>query len=146
MTVRAASLAFIAAWLLLGLYFMKQGLSLHLGSISSPAEGFMPFVIGIILIGFCIASALPLVVPPQKPSPVRLEIARLRDPAIIVVSMIAYTMALERVGFVATTAVLIVFLAKIVGRTTLVGAAMLGGAATVACYVVFGVLLGIRLP
>src|SRR6185295_6634936 len=113
MTVRAASLAFIGAWFLLGLYFIKQGLTLHLGSISSPAEGFMPFVIGIILIGFCIASAVPLVAPRgEKPIPVRLELARFRDPAIVVVAMIAYTMVLERVGFVASTAVLIMFLAK----------------------------------
>ncbi len=41
---------------------------------------------------------------------------------------------------------LIVLLARFVGRTTLVRAAILGVLATLFCYVVFGVLLGVRLP
>jgi putative tricarboxylic transport membrane protein len=146
MTVRALSLGFIAVWFLLGLYFAIQGISLHLGSISSPAAGFMPFLIGIILIVFCIASAVPLVVSPERSNPVPLQLTRLRDPAIVVVSMIIYALVLERVGFVASTTILIVFLAKVVGGTTLIRSAILGGLATAACYVVFGVLLGVRLP
>ena len=146
MTVRVLSLAFIAVWLVLGLYFMQQGLQLRLGSISNPGAGFMPFVIGIILIGFCVASAVPLLMPAAKANPVRLEFQRLRGPAIVVVSMIAYALVLERVGFVVSTAVLIVFLAKFVGGTTLIRATALGVLATAVCYVVFGVLLGVRLP
>lgn len=146
MTVRALSLAFILFWLVLGLYFIQQGLKLRLGTISSPEAGFMPFLIGIVLIGFCIASAVPLMRPQTEGSPARVGVARIRDPAIVVTSMIAYVLLLERLGFVACTAVLIAFLTRVVGGTTLVGSAILGCAATASCYVVFGMLLGVRLP
>ncbi len=62
MTVRALSLAFIAVWLVLGLYFMLQGMVLKLGTISSPGTGFMPFFIGLVLIVFGILSAIPLLI------------------------------------------------------------------------------------
>ena len=146
MTIRVASLLFIAVWLVLGLYFVQQGLVLRLGSFSSPGTGFMPFIVGIVLIGFCIASAVPLLTPLAKANPVRLQIQSLRGPAIVVASMVAYTLVLERVGFVASTAILIVFLAWVVGRTTLLRATALGLLATAFCYVVFGILLGVRLP
>jgi hypothetical protein len=146
MSVRALSLAFIALWLMLGLYFMLQGLELQLGSISSPGTGFMPFLIGVVLIGFGIMSAIPLLVPAPASEPERLPIQRLRDPAIVVVSMIAYSLALERIGFIASTGVLIVFLTWFVGRTTFLRAAIAGVLATLVCYVVFGLLLGVRLP
>ena len=146
MTVRVLSLVFIAVWLLLGLYFMQEGVRLRLGSISNPGAGFMPLVIGIVVIGFCIGSAIPLLASAAKANPVRLQFERFRGPAIVVVSMLAYTLALERAGFVVTTAVLIVFLAKFVGGTTLLRATALGVLATAFCYVVFGLLLGVRLP
>jgi hypothetical protein len=144
MNVRAISLTFIVVWFALGLYVIQQGLELRLGSISSPGTGFMPFVIGIVLIGFCIASAMPLL--PRSGLGERLQIQRLRDPAIVVTAMAAYVLVLERVGFLASTAILIAFLSMVVGRMTLFRAAMLGVLAPAACYVVFGMLLGVRLP
>jgi len=144
MTVRAVSRAFIALWLALGLYFVHQGLELRLGSISSPGTGFMPFVVGLVLIGFGIASVVPLSIPSVHPA--RLHIQRLRDPAIVVAAMITYVLVLERIGFVASTAILIVFLMSTVGRTTLFRAAIVGISAPVGCYLVFGMLLGVRLP
>jgi len=146
MTVRAVSLAFIAFWLVLGLYFVQQGRELRLGSISSPGTGFMPFVVGLVLIGFCTASAVPLFMATAKRHPERLQIQRLRDPAIVVAAMIAYVLVLERIGFVASTAILIVFLTLIVGRTTLLRATIVGVLAPAVCYLVFGMLLGVRLP
>ncbi len=146
MTVRALSLAFIAVWLVLGLYFMLQGVTLKLGTISSPGTGFMPFLIGIVLLVFGIMSAIPLLVSLRRTESERLPIQRLRDPAIVVVSMIAYALALERIGFIASTMILIVLLTRFVGRTTLFRAAILGVLATLFCYVVFGLWLGVRLP
>ena len=52
MSIRAATLLFIAFWLVLGLYFAFEGMRLGLGRFSSPGAGFMPFAIGIVLIGF----------------------------------------------------------------------------------------------
>jgi putative tricarboxylic transport membrane protein len=145
MTVRALSLAFIAVWLVLGLYFMLQGLTLKLGTISSPGTGFMPFLIGIVVLVFGIMSAIPLLISLRLITE-RVPIQRLRDPAITVVLMIAYALALERIGFIASTVILIVLLTRFVGRTTLFRAAILGVLATLFCYVVFDSLLGVRLP
>ena len=146
MTVRALSLAFIAVWVLLGLYFMLQGVALKLGAISNPGTGFMPFLVGIVLVAFGIISAKPLLVSPQLIESERLPLARLRDPGIVVVSMIAYSLALERIGFIASTAILITLLTRFVGETTFFRAIALGVLATFFCYVVFGSLLGVRLP
>lgn len=146
MTVRALSLAFIAVWLVLGLYFMWQGVTLKLGTISNPGTGFMPFLIGILLLVFGIMSAIPLLISLRLIESERLSIRRLRDPAIVVVLMIAYALALERIGFIASTVILIVLLTRFVGRTTTFRAAILGVLATLFCYVVFGLLLGVRLP
>jgi putative tricarboxylic transport membrane protein len=146
MSVRALSLAFIVLWIMLGLYFMLEGLKLQLGSISSPGTGFMPFLIGVAVIGFGIMSAIPLLASVPASDSKRLTIQRFRDPAIVVVSMIAYSLALERIGFIVSTGVLIVFLTWFVGRTTFLRATVSGAIATLVCYVVFGLLLGVRLP
>ena len=146
MTARALSLGFIALWIALGLYFMLQGMVLKLGTISSPGTGFMPFFVGLVLIVFGVLSAIPLLISLRLIELERLPLRRLRDPAIVVVAMIAYSVALERAGFIVSTALLILLLARFVGKTTLVRAAALGIVATLFCYVVFGVLLGVRLP
>ena len=44
------------------------------------------------------------------------------------------------------TMILILLLTWLVGRTTLFRAAILGVLATLFCYVVFGIWLGVRLP
>jgi hypothetical protein len=145
-TVRVLSLAFIAFWLLLGLYFMLQGVELGLGSISNPGTGFMPFLVAIVMIGFGILSTIPLLTPAANSGSDPVPLQRLRDPAIVVVSMILYSLALERIGFIASTGALILFLARFVGRTTVLGAAAVSVLATLFCYGVFGLLLGVRLP
>jgi hypothetical protein len=95
-------------------------------------------------------SAIPLLAPAadakSDAKSDRVAIQRLRDPAIVVVAMIAYAFALERIGFLASTGVLILFLARVVGRTTLFGAVAVGVLATLFCYGVFGLLLEVRLP
>jgi putative tricarboxylic transport membrane protein len=146
MTVRGLSLAFIALWLALGVYFAAQGVTMKLGTISSPGTGFMPFFIGLVLIAFAVLSAVPLLISLRVTESERLPIGRLRDPAIVIVAMIAYALALERAGFVASTVVLILLLAWLVGRLPLVRAALLAVLATLFCYVVFGSWLGVRLP
>ncbi len=143
---RALPLAFIAIWLILGLYFMLKGLELGLGSIANPGTGFMPFLVAILIIGFGIMSAIPLLAPATESKADPVSIQRLRDPAIVVVSMIAYSFALERIGFIASTGILILFLTRFVGRTTLLGAVVVSALSTLFCYVVFGVLLQVRLP
>ena len=60
--------------------------------------------------------------------------------------MVAYALALERVGFIVSTVILIVLLTRFVGRTTFVRAAVLAVLATLFCHVVFGAWLGVRLP
>jgi putative tricarboxylic transport membrane protein len=145
MTVRALSLAFIALWFGLGAYFALQGFGMKLGTISNPGTGFMPFLIGLVLIAFCILSAIPLVISLRSESE-RLPIGRLRDPAIVVVAMVAYALTLERAGFIVSTVILILLLARFVGRTTFVRAALLAVLATLFCHVVFGAWLGVRLP
>lgn len=146
MTIRSLSLAFIAFWFFLALYFMQQGLALKLGSVSNPEAGFMPFVIGILLAGFCIASGLPLLRPKETLQAPSIDLKMLVGPAIVVVTMITYALTLERIGFVICTSVAIVFLARAVGKTTLVSAVTLAVVATAACYLVFGMLLRVRLP
>ncbi|MGE0038137.1 MAG: tripartite tricarboxylate transporter TctB family protein [Xanthobacteraceae bacterium] len=146
MTARALSLAFIALWIALGLYFMLQGVEMKLGTISSPGTGFMPFFVGFVVIVFGVLSATPLLISPPSTASERLSLERMRDPAIVVAAMIAYSAALERAGFIVSTALLIVLLARFVGRTSLVSAAALGVLATAFCYVVFGLFLGVHLP
>jgi putative tricarboxylic transport membrane protein len=146
MTVRALSLAFIALWLGLGVYFALQGVTMKLGTISSPGTGFMPFFVGLVLIFFAVLSAIPLLISLRLTESERLPIGRLRDPAIVVVAMVAYALALERAGFIVSTVLLILLLARFVGRTTFVRASVLAVLATLFCQVVFGAWLGVRLP
>ena len=146
MTVRGLSLAFIALWLALGAYFALQGVTMKLGTISSPGTGFVPFFVGLVLIFFAVLSAIPLVISLRVTESERLPIGRLRDPAIVVVAMVAYALALERAGFIVSTVVLLLLLAWLVGRVTFVRAALLAVLATLFCYVVFGSWLGVRLP
>ncbi len=146
MSIRAATLLFIAFWLVLGLYFAFEGMRLGLGRFSSPGTGFMPFAIGIVLIGFCIASALPVLTPQARIEAGRLAASRFAAPAIIVAALIVYALVLERIGFIASTVILVVFLARTVGGIALFKASLFGAAVAAFCHVVFSALLGVRLP
>ena len=90
MTVRALSLAFIALWFGLGAYFALQGVAMKLGTISNPGTGFMPFSNRPCSHRLLHPLGSPVVDLAAPDRSERLPIGRLRDPAIVVVAMIAY--------------------------------------------------------
>lgn len=131
--------------LALGAGVIHAGLDLELGSPGDPGSGFMLFWVGVAMVGL---SAIVLVNGVRGPAPSRplWRGARWSKIVAVVAALVAYAWLLERLGFVLTTVLLLVFLFKVVEPqrwwVALTGAV----ASALIAYVVFKMWLGAQLP
>ena len=132
----------------IGLGVVIESIRLKLGTPLMPQPGFFPFIGGALLIGL----ALVLLVqglrrradsPPRQP---REAVGTLRRPAILIASLCVYTAALDPLGYVLPTIVLVAVILRVLGVTSwkILGLASIG--LSVGAYVLFGKALGIDLP
>lgn len=132
---------------LLGVYIAYEGHGLGLGSLREPGSGFILFGVGAVLA--VIAAAIMLSAPfaPAEPVPgAPFALVRWRKIAIALLTLTAYASALEPVGFIPATALMLLVLFRAVDP--LPWAAAIGAAVgtTAVVYVVFGLGLGTQFP
>jgi putative tricarboxylic transport membrane protein len=139
-------------WIGLGIFFMAYSYNLGLGRLSSAGPGLMPFLIGLFLLlsGLCLCygaikksrvveHAPSVDVPAEETGEISLK-----KSIIMIVSLIAYALVMEQLGFVVATFLLlsVCFSALGVKRLWALG----GSACTVLlCYFIF-TYLGQRFP
>ena len=134
--------------ILIGIGVVIESIRLKLGTPLMPQPGFFPFLGGALLIGL---AAILLVQslrrradsPPRQPGE---AFGTLWKPAILIVSLCVYTAALEPLGYVLPTTILVAVVLRVLGVTSwkILGLASIG--LSVGAYVLFGKALGIDLP
>ncbi len=137
-----------AFWLLVGAFVTWSGWDLELGSMHDPGSGFILFWIGIAMMALSVAVVvLALAKRPGGPPEVSpwADVSWGRVIAVLV-ALVAYGWLLERLGFVLTTTIVMVFLFKAVEPQRWWIAAAGAVASAVVGYVVFKVWLGAQLP
>ncbi len=126
----------------IGLAALYKASALPFGSVSQPGSGFFPTLTGVALAVF---ATMALLASPAKPE--EAETPARSDTAVwvVVIALLAYVLALPRVGFILSTAAIILLLLRGIGgvpwRTSLIAAMV----AAAACYALF-TRLGVPLP
>ncbi len=130
-------------WLAVGAFVVWSGWDLELGSASDPGSGFLLFWTGLVMM---VLAAIVLVNGLRGRGTARWHGGRWDKIVVVVVALALYGWLLEWLGFVLSTALLLVFLFKVVepqrwwvAVAGAVGSAVIG-------YVVFKVWLGAQLP
>jgi len=98
----------------LGVFVIRSGLKLKLGTINDPGSGFMMFYIGILMCAFAVSIILASVTEGGPTFGSRWEDARWSKPVLIIVCLIAYAFALEPLGFLIATIPLMLLLLRII--------------------------------
>jgi putative tricarboxylic transport membrane protein len=133
-------------WLALGLFVAYSGWELELGSLHDPGSGFLLFWVGLIMAGLSLAVLLPAVRVYDAGRPALFGGFAWRRVVIVVVSLVVYAYAFEPLGFLISTALLMIFLFKAVEPQSWTVAIAGGVAGSVIAYVLFHRWLGAQLP
>jgi len=149
MAPRLRAETFTAALMLaLAVYIAYEGYDLGLGRASDPGSGYIQFWTGVIMGGLSATLLVHSFLPSADKSGIGAPFAEIRWGKVLYVTalLVAYTIALEYLGFIITTFILLVVLFKTVEpqgwAVSLIGAALTTGVA----WLVFVYWLGQQLP
>lgn len=98
----------------LGVFVIRSGLKLKLGTINDPGSGFMLFYIGLLMCAFAVTIVLASVTEGGPTFGSRWEEARWSRPVLIIACLVAYAFALEPLGFLIATIPLMLLLLRII--------------------------------
>ncbi|RYX85345.1 MAG: tripartite tricarboxylate transporter TctB family protein [Bradyrhizobiaceae bacterium] len=98
----------------LGVFVIRSGLKLKLGTINDPGSGFMLFYLGLLMCAFAVSIILASVTEGGPTFGSRWEDVRWSKPVLIIVCLIAYAFALEPLGFLIATIPLMLLLLRII--------------------------------
>ena len=96
----------------LGVFVIRSGLKLKLGTINDPGSGFMLFYLGLLMCAFAVSIILASVTEGGPTFGSRWEGARWNRPVVIIASLIAYAVALDQLGFLISTIPLMLILLR----------------------------------
>ena len=136
-------------WIALGVFQCAESYSLGLGSVMEPGTGFMPFVMGLVMIGIAIALFLESSIEIRKKLTVKVSLwseVHWKRVVYITIIMVAYAVLLPKLGYLLDTFVTMVFLLKS-GEPVKWPTAIFVGAMTAGfSYVLFGLWLNVSFP
>ena len=96
----------------LGLFVIRSGLKLKLGSINDPGSGYVLFYTGILMCLFSISITIAAVTEGGPTFGSRWEGTRWSRPVVIIASLVAYAIALDQLGFLISTIPLMLVLLR----------------------------------
>ena len=132
--------------LALGLFVIRSGLKLKLGSINDPGSGYVLFYTGILMCLFSISITIAAVTEGGPTFGSRWEGARWNRPVVIIASLIAYAIALDQLGFLTSTIPLMLLLLRAIDPVRWTLAVPLAVLAPVGVWWVLKRALSIQLP
>jgi putative tricarboxylic transport membrane protein len=132
--------------LALGLFVIRSGLKLKLGSINDPGSGYVLFYTGILMCLFSISITIAAVTEGGPTFGSRWEGARWNRPVVIIASLIAYAIALDQLGFLISTIPLMLLLLRAIDPVRWTLAVPLAVLAPVGVWWVLKYALLIQLP
>lgn len=133
-------------WLLLGVGVAYAGWDLGLGKLRDPGPGFMLFWVGLIMVGLTLAILLAALRRAPAAAGVLWAGTRWRKIVLVVAALVGYAYALEPLGFLLTTVLVLIFLFKAIEPqrwTVAIAGAVL---TALAAYGLFNLWLGAQLP
>jgi putative tricarboxylic transport membrane protein len=140
---------FSCIWIALGIFQCIESFSLGLGSVMEPGTGFMPLVMGLVMIALAIALFWESFFEMKKRPTVKVSLwsdVYWKRVVYIAVNMLAYAVLLPKLGYLLDTFLVIVFLLKsgepIKWPTAIVVGALTAGFS----YALFGVWLNVSFP
>jgi putative tricarboxylic transport membrane protein len=134
-------------WLLFSVLTCLEASRLKLGGIHEPGPGFFPFSIGIIIgILSLIALFQSMREKKSKALPQPQEPFRWWNIVVILGALMAYTLSLEKIGFLTNTFLFMVLLLKVVEPQTWKRAILGGLITSIACDLAFNVILRAQIP
>ncbi len=133
-------------WGAVGAWICYAGWGLELGSVRDPGSGFLLFWIGAIMVALSLGIFVGALGRRAAQGPQLAFGARWHKVVLVAAALFAYAWALGRLGFIATTFVLLVALFKGVEPQRWSVAIAGAGASALVAYLVFHVWLGAPLP
>lgn len=132
-------------WVALGILVCYGASQLGLGSVTEPGSGFIFFWSGLILV---ILSLIALAESLRSSEEIAQETGGMNWAKIglVLFSLVLYAFFFERLGFVATTFVLLMFLLRWIERITWARSLGVASAAALGSFSIFELWLNIRLP
>lgn len=134
-------------WSLLSFFVMIFSRRLDWGSLQNPGPGFVPFLLGIVLLA---ASLYPIMTFFLKKKEAGVSTNEARNPinyrktGFVLVFLLGYSLLIERLGFVVSTSIFLVLLFRIMGNRWI--AVLIGSAVTtIVTYFLF-TSLGVIFP
>ena len=100
--------------LALGIFVIRSGLKLKLGTINDPGSGYVLFYTGILMCLFALSIMVSAVTESGPSFGSRWEGARWTKPLLVIACLIAFSFALDRIGFLLTAIPLMLLLLRVV--------------------------------
>ncbi len=136
-------------WIGLGVFQCAESFSLGLGSVMEPGTGFMPFVMGLVMIALAIALFLEshFAIRGNKPPQSSLwSDVYWKRVVYITVIMLGYAIFLPKLGYLLDTFLVMIFLLKSGEPIKWPTAIVVGAVTSVFSYLLFGVWLNVSFP
>ncbi len=133
----------------MGLAQCWEAVHLGLGNVSEPGTGFMPFVLGLVMIVLAIALLLEAAFTIQKTPPKKTSLwseVYWKRVAYITLLLLAYALFLPKLGYLIATFLVMVFLLKSGEPVKWPAAVLLGALTSGLSYLIFGVWLNVSFP
>lgn len=127
--------------LVLSVTFVFASLPLELGSVSRPGPGLWPLFIASLSAALAIATMFH-----ARRSEENFDIPGLLRVSYLLVALIAYPYLFDLVGFVIPSVLIIVFMMRFLSKEPWAKSLMVAVITTGVAYILFGVLLDVRLP
>ena len=136
-------------WIALGIFQCAESISLGLGSVMEPGTGFMPFAMGLVMIGLAIALFVESYFEMRKKPSQKVSLwseVYWKRVVYITVIMLSYALLLPKLGFLLDTFLVMVFLLKSGEPVKWPAAIVVGALTAVVSYVIFVVWLNVSFP
>ena len=134
-------------WILFSIVTCLEASRLNMGGFHEPGPGFFPFSIGIVIAILALIALFQSIREKKEgAAPQSRESFRWWNIVVIIGALMAYTLSLEKIGFLINTFLFMVLLLKVVEPQTW-KRALLGGLITaIACDLAFNAILGAQIP
>jgi hypothetical protein len=132
-------------FLFLGGYVLRAGWALDVGTLQKPGPGFQPFALGLLFMVLAVAY-LALALGDKRTTSSPWPLTLWKRPLIAAVGILLYWSCLTWFGFPATTFIFLLYWLWILERESWRRIALVSISATAGLYVVFTLILRIRLP
>jgi hypothetical protein len=133
-------------WAGLGLYIACEGFLLKLGTARAPKPGFMIFWMGVVILLLSLLFFIETFTAPMQEHKPLWQGGNWRRGAKLMAALFLYVAVFQRLGFIPSTFLLLVFLFKGLEPQSWRNALLLSAATIAICYLVFGVFLELQFP